>query len=27
VHFQACMVLEPIAQRMGGRQSPAAQRR
>ena len=26
-HFQACMVLEPIAQRMGGRQSPAAQRR
>jgi len=23
--FQACMVLEPIAQRMGGRQSPAAQ--
>jgi hypothetical protein len=26
-HFQACMVLEPIAQRMGGRQSPAAQQR
>jgi hypothetical protein len=25
-HFQACIVLEPIAQRMGGRQSPAARR-
>jgi hypothetical protein len=24
LHFQACLVLEPIAQRMGGRQSPAA---
>lgn len=23
-HYQACIVLEPIAQRMGGRQSPAA---
>jgi hypothetical protein len=27
LHFQACLVLEPIAQRMGGRQSPAALRR
>jgi hypothetical protein len=27
LHFQACLVLEPIAQRMGGRQSPAAVRR
>ena len=26
-HVQACLVLEPIAQRMGGRQSPAAARR
>jgi hypothetical protein len=26
-HFQACLVLEPIAQRMGGRQSPAAETR
>lgn len=26
-HFQACIVLEPIAQRMGGQQSPAALRR
>jgi hypothetical protein len=26
-HFQACIVLEPIAQHMGGRQSPAALRR
>jgi hypothetical protein len=23
-HFAACMVLEPIAQRMGGRQAPTA---
>jgi len=26
-HFQACIVLEPIAQHMGGQQSPAALRR
>jgi len=26
-HFQVCIVLEPIAQRMGGQQSPAALRR
>ena len=27
VCFQACIVLEPVAQRMGGRQSPASLKR
>jgi hypothetical protein len=26
-HFTACIVLEPIAQRMGGRQAPTTARR